>query len=267
MEVNKKRIDYKSKNDEYYIVPIGDVHIGNKGCELQRFKDMIQWIKDKPNCMWLGMGDYIDCINYTDKRFDPDTIDKKYLNELSNCVPMQIQDFIELVRPIADKCLGFHRGNHEEKIRLQYHYDVMYELWKEFGKPDLEDSSYTILDFHRCDKDIQRITIFSMHGCAGGRKGGNKINRLEDLIGDHEADIYLIGHSHVKSCEIKSQLFVDNRCNVKQRKKVLGVTGSFLRGYVQGCSSYIEKAMLPPTDLGVIRLNIKPFVRDIHVSI
>jgi hypothetical protein len=29
----------------------------------------------------------------------------------------------------------------------------------------------------------------------------------------------------------------------------------------------IEKAMLPPTDLGVIRLSIRPFSRDIHVSI
>ena len=267
MEVNRRRIDYKSQLDEFYVVPIGDCHLGNKGCELSRLKEMVQWIKDKPNCYWLGMGDYIDCINYTDKRFDPDTIEKKYLGELSNCVPMQIDDFINIVRPIADKCLGFHRGNHEEKIRLQYHYDVMYELWKEFQKPLLEDSCVTVLDFHLPNEQVHSIKIFSMHGCCGGRKGGSKINWLEDLIAYMEADIYLIAHSHIKESEIKTQLYVDRAGRVQQRKKVLGVTGSFLRGYVQGCSSYIEKAMLPPTDLGVIRLSIRPFSRDIHVSI
>jgi len=265
--VNKKRIDFKSEKDEFYVVPIGDVHLGNKGCEIQRLKEMVEWIRTKENCYWIGMGDYIDCINYTDKRFDPDTIQAKYLTELSNCVPMQIGDFMEIVRPIIDKCLGFHRGNHEEKIRLQYHYDVMYELWKEFGKPLLEDSNVMVLDFVMPNKHVDRVKIFSTHGCCGGRKGGNKINWLEDLIGYIEADIYLIAHSHIKESEIKTQLYVDRMGRVKQRKKVLGVTGSFLRGYMQGCSSYIEKAMLPPTDLGVIRITIIPGRNDVHVSI
>lgn len=271
MEVNVKNIKYKSKSDEFYIVPIGDTHIGNCGFERDRFKELIQWIKQKENCYWIGMGDYLDCITYADKRFDPETLEKKYRDVLSNSVPKQIEDFCLLVRPIMNKCLGLHRGNHEEKIRLCFQYDVMYELWKEFDVPILEDSCLTKLLFTRVPgksvSETNRIDVFSMHGCCGGRKGGNKINWLEDLIGYIDADVYLIAHSHIKESEVKTQLYVDNAGNIKQRKKVLGVTGSFLRGYSQGCSSYIEKMMLPPTDLGVIRLAIKPYVRDVHVSI
>jgi len=52
-----------------------------------------------------------------------------------------------------------------------------------------------------------------------------------------------------------------------RKKKVLGVTGSFLRGYTEDSSSYCEKWMLPPTDLGVIKLVIIPNRGDVHVSL
>lgn len=222
METNLVEIPYKSKSDKFSIIPLGDCHVGNRGCEKQRLYDMVQWIKEKENCYWIGMGDYIDCINYTDKRFDPCTVDDKYLVNLSNCVPMQVEDIIRIFRPIKDKCIGLHRGNHEEKIRLNYHFDIMHEFKKEFDVPLLDDSAYTRLRFKRensNEKDV--FNIFSMHGRVGGRKGGNKINWLEDLISYVDADIYLIAHAHIKASELKTQLVGDNRNHIKQKKKVL----------------------------------------------
>ncbi len=268
MKTEWVKIPYKSRLDEFSIVPLGDSHIGNKGCERQKLRDMVQWIKDKPNCYWIGMGDYVDCINYTDKRFDPTTIETKYLQDLSNCVPMQVYDAVQILEPIKDKCLGMHRGNHEEKIRLNYHFDVMREFEKELGVKLLEDSALIRLTFAReGSNEKNAFDIFSMHGRVGGRKGGNKINWLEDLIGYVNADIYLIAHAHIKASEIKTQLYGDNKVHIRQRKKVLGVTGSFMRGYTEDTSSYVEKWMLPPTDVGVIKLVIIPNRGDIHVSL
>jgi hypothetical protein len=261
------KIPYESRSDKYNIIPLGDIHLGNKGCDKQRLRDMISWIKDAPNCYWIGMGDYIDCINYTDKRFDPSTIDNKYLNNLSNCVPMQTEDIIHFFEPIKDKCLGLHRGNHEEKIRLTYHYDVMYEIGKTLDIPLLEDSALIRLSFMRKGGGHEAFDIFSIHGRVGGRKGGNKINWLEDCISYINADIYLMAHSHIKEAEIKTQLYGDQKVHIRQKKKVLGVTGSFLRGYTEESSSYTEKWMLPPTDIGVIKLTLIPNRRDIHVSL
>ena len=268
LEINVRHIPYKSREDVFYIVPIGDTHLGNCGFEKDRLVELVEWIKNKEKCFWIGMGDYVDCINYTDKRFDPDTIDDKYIGLLSNTVSSQTEDIIKLLLPIKDKCIGLHRGNHEEKIRLTYHYDVMHEMKKSFDAPILDDSAITILLFDRQSSNAtNQIKIFSMHGCVGGRKGGNKVNWLEDLIAYVEADVYLIAHSHIKVAEIKTQLIVDRYYHLRQRKKVLGVTGSFLRGYVSGSSGYIEKMMLPPTDLGVIKVIIIPDKYDLHVSL
>lgn len=268
MEVNTVNVDYKSRQDRFTLIPIGDTHIGNKGCDLHRLRELIEWIRQKENCYVICMGDYCDCINYTDPRFDPRTVEDKYLNDLSNAVAMQTEDFIRVITPIADKIIGFHRGNHEELIRGRYHWDVMHEIYKAFGKPELNDTAITRFHFKRNkNRDIHCFDVFSQHGRVGGMKGGNKINRLEDMIGYVDADIYLIAHAHIKEAEIKTQLFLDNRHHIRHKKKILGVTGSFLRGYTEGSSSYVEKWMLPPTDLGVIKITIIPDKDDVHVSI
>ena len=269
MEINRHQFKYRGKNTLFYVVPIGDIHLGNACCDIEKLKEMVNWIKDNPNVYWIGMGDYIDCINYTDKRFDPNTVSKEYRDNLSNAIPLQIRDVITILSPIADRCLGLHRGNHEETIRLRYMYDVMYKMWEEWKVPLLEDSAITRLVF-RYDygklPHSSHFDIFSTHGSSGGRKGGAKINRLEDMIGFIDADIYLMGHSHIKVTETKSVLYADTQMNLKNRKRILAVTGCFLHGYQQGVSSYIEKWGYPPTDTGVIKISINPWKKDIHIS-
>jgi len=262
------KIGYKSVHDKFILIPLGDLHVGNKGCDIKRIKDMVEWIRTKENCFVLCMGDYCDCINYTDPRFDPQTVPDKYLQDLSNAVAMQTEDFIEIIRPISDKIIGFHRGNHEELIRSKYHWDVMHEIHKAFPSvPILNDAAITRLHFTRHKTSVTCFDVFSQHGRVGGMKGGNKINRLEDMMGFVDADIYLIAHAHIKESEVKTQLCLDKSLHVHHKKKLLGVTGSFLRGYCEGSGSYVEKWMLPPTDLGVIRITIVPESGDLHVSI
>lgn len=271
MQYNLIKINYTNKDEWFRVIPLGDIHLGNSGCDIYRLKEMINWIAEKENTFWIGMGDYIDAINYTDERFDPKTVDKKYLmiGDLDKIIQMEIEDLADLLYPIRDKCLGLHRGNHEEKIRKEYHYDIIYELWKllEIEKERLlYDAAITRLNFIR-DKHRRNIDIFSTHGNVGGRKGGNKINRLEDMISFFDADIYLMAHSHIKLSEIKTQLFFDSRGNLKQRKKILAVTGSFLRGYEKNKTSYIEKWSFPPSDLGVVKIMIRPEDCDLHISL
>lgn len=156
------------------------------------------------------MGDYAECINYTDKRFDPTTIDPYYLAELSNAVPRQIETIKELFDPIMDKCIGLLRGNHEETIRLRYHYDVMYEFWKRWKVPILGDIAWVVLRFvHDCEtKGKKPTSVFKMiatHGNVGGRTAGYKLNRMEHMTRYYDADIYLMGHCLSNDSEILTQ--------------------------------------------------------------
>ena len=268
MQYNEIKIKYHSKKEWFNLIPIGDVHLGHIGCELKKLKELVDWIANKENTYWLGMGDYIDAINYTDPRFDPKTVDISRA-EMDKIIQIQIEKIIDIFEPIKDKCLGLHRGNHEETIRRHYIYDVVYEMAKEMGLQSnqiLLDAAITRLKFNRL-KARHSFDIFSTHGNVGGRKGGIKINRLEDLIGFFDADVYLIAHAHIKASEIKTQLYYDNHGNLKQKKKILAVTGAFLKGYEHNQTSYVEKWMYPPTDIGVVKIMFQPETGDIHISL
>jgi len=277
MKVNK--IDIKCKelksNSWFYVIPIGDIHIGNIGFDEQKLRRLVKWISEKENVFWIGMGDYCECITLSDKRFDIKSIDPQFRDKLDNLVPSQVALLAEILAPIKDKCIGLHEGNHDRKVRLKWQYDVVYELWRALGCKEsikiLQDSAITRLRFIRLVNTNSKtpsytFDIFSTHGNVGGRKGGAKINRLEDCIGFFDADIYLIAHSHIKATESKCVVYADQNMNLQHKKKVLAVTGCFLNGYVQDGSSYVEQMMLPPTATGVVKIMLNPRKHDIHIS-
>jgi len=276
MQFLKHIIEYESKNEWFSIIPIGDIHLGNAGCDTKYLKDLIEWIANKENTFWLGMGDYIDAINYTDPRFDPKTVLKKYLEQgdIDKIIQMQIEDLIDLLEPIKDKCLGLLRGNHEEIIRKHYHYDVVYEIVKDLDLDrnlNLYDLANIRLAFKRkVNSKAQPTHIFDIiaaHGNVGGRTYGYKANRISDLKKYFIADIYLLAHSHIKLAQISNLLYFDRRGNQKKKKIIEAYTGCFLRGYKKNRTSYIEKAIFPPTDIGVVKILIQPETGDKHVSL
>ena len=273
MQLNIKRIKCSgSRNEWFYLIPIGDTHVGNIGFDEEKLRKLVQWIKEKKNVFWMGMGDYCECINYTDKRFDPQQVPLWLRDKMDNMIASQVAKFVEILEPIKDKCIGLHEGNHDRKIRITNQFDVVYEIWRAFGIkeiPMLKDAAITRLRFESPYKDgagSYSFDIFSVHGNTGGRLGGAKVNRLEQLIGFFEADIYLMAHSHIKLTESKMLLYADSRMNLKYRKKILAVTGCFLNGYTQDTTSYVEKMMLPPTCTGVVKIMLNPRKKDMHIS-
>lgn len=274
MEFKRHDIEYASKKDWINIIPIGDIHLGNSGCDIDKIRDMVEWIKShEDNTYWIGMGDYIDAINYSDPRFDPKTINKKFFLEgdIDKIIQFQIEEVTDLFKPIRNSCLGLLRGNHEETIRKYYHYDVLYEMAKDLELPRsllLYDTSIIRTVFKRAkSREKSCIDIFCAHGNIGGRTYGSKANRLHDLMKYFKADIYLLAHSHIKQSQSCNQIYFDKRGTERKRKVVMAMTGCFLQGYSRGKTSYCEKWLFPPTDTGVIKLQINPYTRDKHVSL
>jgi len=273
MEINVKTIKIKDETTWYHIIPIGDIHMGNIGCDIKKLEKLVAWIKGKPNVYWIGMGDYFDCINLGDKRFDLSTVAVEFRDELHNLVPSQVARVAKILEPIKEKCIGLHEGNHERTIRLHNQYNPTYELWRSFNIPSipmLKDAAITRLRFaYECKAKKQpsyKYDIFSVHGNVGGRKGGAKLNRLEDMCANFQADIYLMAHSHIKLTSSKSQLYVDSKLNLRRSKKVLAVTGCFLNGYTEGAGGYCEQWMLSPTMTGVVKISLRPVQGDLHIS-
>lgn len=272
MEFRKHECVRNGRTEWYNIVPLGDIHLGNIGCDLAAFKSMIEWIKNKEDTLWVGMGDYIDAINYSDPRFDPKTVSPKYISggDIDKTIQLQIEDLCGLLEPIKDKCIGILRGNHEETIRRFYHYDVLYEIAKELDfKRDmlLYDTAVVRLHFTRAQTNRRVFDIFCAHGNVGGRTYGAKSNRIRELHNQFVADIYLLAHSHIKQAQIGTVIGFDHRGNEYKKKIIDAFTGCFLRGYERGQTSYIEKCLYPATDIGAVRLMIQPETGDKHVSL
>jgi len=271
MELIDKSIPYKSAKETFKIYFIADQHIGSKGCDEHKIKRDIDRVASEPNSYWIQGGDAIDGIVPSDlKRFDPTTIDPKFLTDLDNICHKQIEHFMSLYEPIKDKCLGVHRGNHEEHSRKYYHYDVLGKVCIDWAVPELKDTAMLRLKFVRSSPGLTAkpssnvITIFSAHGNVAGRRSGGKVNRLEALMGQFDADIYFLAHGHKKITHSASMLTVPKGGELKllTKKKVGAMTGSYLRSYQEGSTCYAEKGMYAPSDLGCVAVRIKPFERE-----
>lgn len=236
--------------EQIEIIPVGDVHIGSPNCNIKSFKGIINYIANTPNCYMIGMGDYAESILPKDKRFDPSQ-EFKIIDEY-------YQDILSILNPIKEKILCLLTGNHEYKLHTEGYGDLTLRLSRELRVPYAGFSTFLRLETNETKK---RIVIYAHHGWFAGRQRGSKINNLENLMRDYEADIYLCGHSH--------DLFATRRVRLSfngAKKVIFANTGSFLETSTWGTSGYGERAGYPPQKLGVVKIKWYPANDDIHIS-
>lgn len=271
MEVANRTIEF---GDRVTLIPIGDIHLGSKGCDKKRATKIIDWILARPDTYAVGMGDYADLIPRQDsRRFDADNIDPALLSNLDNIIPAQRDMVLELFGDLsrAGKLLGMLGGNHEQAIKKNYSMDFMDEVCKGLDTPNLGYSCLYRLTL-RSHLATRNIIIYLHHGHGANRRSGAGLNRLEDAMMSYEADIYLMGHNHDKIGKRKIRLSTTSKGKSRLVSKpcILGRTGTFLRTAETGSTSYAEIAGYPPTDLGVLRIDIrfqgKHSEIDLHVS-
>ncbi len=268
MEVIEYRVKLENKDEPLYIVPLGDVHYGNVCCDVKRFKDMVDYIKNKENCYTILMGDMCDAIMMSDKRFDIQSIAPNLRDRIDDLAMAQYVDMRDMLKPIKNKIIAAVDGNHGDTLSKKYHTDFDAWLYRELDVPDLGASGFVIIKFDREKFHCENLTIFVHHGWVSGRKSGGKINAMEDLAGSFDSDVYIMGHSHDLFAKSKQRISVAGT-KIKVKKQYFAQTGSYLQTYMQGASCYAEKAGYPPQKLGSIKIMIKPKSSgnlDVHMS-
>ena len=239
------------KAEQIEIVPVGDLHKGSPNCNLKYFQKTIQYINDTPNCYMIGMGDFWDCVIPKDPRFDPsqefNLIDDSY---------GKIKDILE---PIKKKILCLLLGNHEYHLVSDGYADLIKRLARELGTAYAGFSSFLRLETN--EKPVKRLVFYIHHGWFAGRQRGSKINNLENLMRDYEADAYLVGHSH--------DLFTTRRSRINfngAKDIVFANTGCFLETATWGTSGYGERAGYPPQRLGTAHIKWYPDKEELFIS-
>lgn len=246
--------------------PIGDLHAGTSACDERRARATVKHILEDPLAYWLFMGDACEFINYKDKRFDPKTSAPWLrLADLDNIVEVQSNWVIDLFKPIASKCIGWHDGNHKETIRLKFGGDVGARMAKALGVKHLTYSALTMLEVD--DGKTSSCKIFSHHGIGGGRYDGAKINSIQMSGRWIDADIYIQGHNHSCITSINPCLSLrakhDDGAGVEweERDRAFVNSGTYFRTYYRDrnkpSSSYAEKKAFPPSKIGTPEILIK----------
>ena len=257
MKVVARRIESEKRHPKLNLVALGDLHVGHRNVDYDTLERVIEYIKDTPNCLWLGMGDYADCVTFKDKRFDLNAVDPTCMTP-----DLQYRRVKQLFEPIKDKCLGLLDGNHDYLFWRRYQHNYVDWLAYELGVPYLTMDAYIRFSFVRKSgrtPKIRQVNIYAHHGWTGARTVGGKINRIQDLAKIFpNLDIYLMGHVHLLGqAPPQVQLSVDNNLNVVEHVERFVFTGGFLRGYMPDAVSYIETKTLTPASLGSPLIKIR----------
>ena len=239
MFCHQVKIKLDKKDDDILIRPLGDIHIGNLGCDLTEFEKSVKWVLSKKDHYTIGMGDYIDNVmayanGGVDKRWNPETVSRDTLT-----TEEQTDKFLDYWRPMAYKTAGLLAGNHEWKTVNQRRF--IKDFCEPLNLPYLGRLCFLNYQISHSGKILRDFQICAMHGGYSGMMAGGAVNRMKMISGDFDADIFLMGHSHDTWTRTGVRMGYDKKTNSPVEKKQLYAnTGTFLRGYEKGVDSYIE---------------------------
>ena len=279
----KRYIKHGSRSDEFTLWVLGDLHVGAGACVEHMIARDVQRIKDDPHAFWVGIGDNCDHIGPKDKRWDAGALaDWITVQDLGNLGMVCTKRVLDLLMPIKDKCLGMLYGNHEASYMKQNEQSKLHSwLCAELDAPDLGYCALFDLCFIRAktkvpilmdksthDGATAKFRIFAHHGAGSSATPGGKLNRLIKFMQDFQADIYMMGHVHDQKGQRRITIGADATCTKIVQKETIGViTGSYLRCYPEGHTTYGEIKGYSPAALGAVKIYIKPESRELRAEV
>lgn len=258
MFCHRYTINLKKKDEEIHLRPLGDVHLGNLGCDYAEFERNVDFIAKHDDHYTIGMGDYIDNVmayaqGGIDKRWNPETVDRRMLT-----TEEQTDHFIKYWSKIKDKTLGLLAGNHEWKTINQRRF--IKDFCEPLGLKYLGRLAYVNLSFKFKGELVRDYLILALHGGYSGMQAGGSMNRMKAICADFDCDLVLMGHNHDTVCRPILRMGYDKKTNSPVEKKIiLGNTGTFLRGYEKGVDSYVEINPKEAKRVGTITITFKPY--------
>ncbi len=284
MRTLHKTLYYPSRSNVFTHHHITDAHVGHRGCDERLLMETVNKIASDEFATWGSGGDACDFIpRKGDKRYRESTL-APWLHGVDDVVMRESERFLDITKPIAHKCLYLLKGNHENSILSYYDFDPYRYIVKtmaEWAGCKIEDlalgwEGFVTLTFRRGTPESYggswKMTIYGHHGAGGGRKAGGHALRLEELLLTYDADIVLTGHRHIHQV-VSKQTVGPNGKSYKMRQRIGMFCPSLLKSYLDPDAdgmprdNYPQAVQLPPTEVGVAAIEIKPDIRHIMVPV
>ena len=276
--IHKFTIPVTEINKPIYLIPFGDIHRYAPLCDVDKWLEFLSWAKGKNNAYFLGFGDYLDFLSFSERRALVNaSLHESSYQTIDDLMISQTKRLTSELEFMKGRIVGFIEGNHYGA--LQSGMTTTQMMCEALKAKYLGVSSFIRLVFNYGKKSAS-VDIWAHHGKGGSRLAGGSLNTVEHMSSISNAQINLMGHDHRKSVAFKTNLHLTEGgggLKLSQRKILLGRTGSFLKGYVDNAPSYIAAGAMTPTDLGVLKIELTPkrtqkdkqdnFYIDLHCSI
>lgn len=231
-------------NEDIYIIPLSDVHIGEKGFNEKLLDEVIDKVKTNDNFYMLLIG---DLINNATK------LSKSDVYHETMTPHEQVNLIVEKLTPIKHKILGSVSGNHEDRTSRDSGIDLSQVIAKFLEIPYDNSSLVYQIKHGTFGSGKNNYILYTTHGFGGGGTKGAKANRLQNLSNMCIADLYIMGHYHDIITFSDSIYVPDTRHDrvVLKRRQYL-ITGSCVE-----YGGYAEKMLLRPGKTGypLVHLN------------
>jgi predicted phosphodiesterase len=182
------------------IYPVGDVHIGSEACDEDAAARLAEIIAGDKLARIIGVGDFIEAIAPTDRRFMAAELSKPISQEhIDNPFYTQSLRFCKIFEPTRGKWLGVNGGNHESSATSHYFFDPIPIIAERLGCPHHlgnDQGGWYRVKMIEGKSTRSMADIFAMHGSGSGELRGADALRLERMLGRKGADVCIIGHGH-----------------------------------------------------------------------
>lgn len=182
---------------------VGDVHVGSRSCDYGAIAKLADIIAGDDAGLAVGLGDYIEAIAFSDKRFDPYELSQPISPEfLNNTFYEQALRFVKLFEKTRGHWVCFVAGNHEERANHYTNFNPLPIIAERLGAPyhgESDCGGWVRLRLMDRDKQRNALDMFVTHGSGGGGlRGGDALN-MQRLAWRKLADIVAMGHGHKPS--------------------------------------------------------------------
>lgn len=256
-------------------MPIGDIQWAGDQAEvaLGMLKRHIQWGVDH-GAYFIGMGDYVDTFSPSNRaRLTGAALYDTAVKALDKDAELRVDElYREALKPSKGRWLGLLEGHHYHQFRNGMTTDQY--LADKLDAKFLGTSAYVRLLFRASKPSASHpkmgsVMIWCHHGAGSSGTQGGSLNKIAAVANSWDADIYLMGHHHRKNGApidyVRPVYPPRGKPHLSYKTKLLVVTGSFLKGYIEGRrdgivprGGYVEQKMLNPVQLGGVLVKIRP---------
>lgn len=221
------------------LVHLTDLQIGAKSFKEKRFIQYRDWLLSDPDRFVLLGGDVIDAATVI-------SVASPYSNTSEPI--FQVEDAVELLKPLAGRILGYVGGNHERRTAKTYG-DAGRQIATYLKTP--YSSGVQLIDIHYGKHQAFKVSLH--HGVGASRTKGAKLMMLHRFMQQGDSQLYLVGHLHdvVVTYDWRQQ-----RENGKiVLKKIAGAMSSSFQDF---WNTYAEVMMMSPSDTMMARTVLGP---------